>query len=182
MLRLTSLYGFLIMLFTFTSSASAQELSPPAMKYVMSLTADLDQPYVIGDRLIFNAPSGTVEMANGEKGEILPPTGEWATMYPDGVIKLDVRMTIKMEDQSLLFYTYSGKMLLNETGLSKWQAGELITPEDARFITNPLVRTDSERYGWMNSTVFIGKMVEVQPANDTNKPLYVRYDVYAVEP
>ena len=51
-------------------------------------------------------------------------------MYPNGVIKLDVRLTIKMDDESLLLVNYSGKILLNESSLAKWQAGELITSED----------------------------------------------------
>mgnify|MGYP005678170063 CR=1 FL=1 len=108
--------------------------------------------------------------------------GEWATVYSNGVIKLDVRLTMKMEDQSLLLVTYSGKFLLNETGLAKGQAGELITSEDCYFITNPLIRTQSESYGWFNSTVLVGKMVSLQPVNENDKPLYVTYDVYQVAP
>ncbi len=108
--------------------------------------------------------------------------GEWATVYSNGVIKLDVRLTMKMEDQSLLLVTYSGKFLLNETGLAKGQAGELIASEDCYFITNPLIRTQSESYGWFNSTVLVGKMVSLQPVNENDKPLYVTNDVYQVAP
>lgn len=182
MLELIKRLGVLVVFITLTSAANGQEVAPPSLKYVMTLTANLDQPYVVGDRLIMNVPSGVVTMADGSQGEIIEPAGEWATMYPNGVIKLDVRLTIKMEDQSLLLLTYSGKFLLNEAGLLKWQAGELITSEDCYFITNPLIRTQSESYGWLNSSVLIGKMVSVQPVNENGKPLYVTYDVYQVEP
>lgn len=102
-------------------------------------------------------------------------------MYPNGVIKLDVRLTIKMDDESLLLVNYSGKILLNESSLAKWQAGELITSEDCYFITNPLVRTESESYAWMNARVFVGKMASAQPVNNEGKPSYVTYDVYQIE-
>lgn len=182
MLEVIKRLGVLLVLITVTSVASGQEVAPPSLKYVMTVTANLDQPYVIGDRFVFNVPSGVVKMADGSQGVIIEPGGEWATMYPNGVIKLDVRLTMKMEDQSLLLVTYSGKFLLNEAGLAKWQAGELITSEDCYFITAPLIRTQSESYGWLNSSVMVGKMVSVQPVNENGKPLYVTYDVYRVEP
>ena len=66
-------------------------------------------------------------------------------------------------------------------GIVGWQAGELITSEDCYFITNPLVRTESESYAWMNARVFIGKMGSAQAVNNEGKPSYVTYDVYQIE-
>lgn len=57
----------------------------------------------------------------------------------------------------------------------------MILPEDCYFITNPLMRTQSETHAWVNDSVFVGKMVSMQLGNAAGKPLYVKYVVYRVE-
>ena len=59
-------------------------------------------------------------------------------------------------------------------------AGELLTSDDMYFYTAPTMTTLSEKYGWLNTSMFVGEMVELQFFNDKGKRPYVMYKWYSV--
>src|SRR5207244_3561520 len=43
------------------------------------------------------------------KGEVLPGGGDWLLLRRDGVLQLDVRLTMQTHDQQLIYMTHRGR-------------------------------------------------------------------------
>jgi len=69
--------------------------------------------------------------------------GDWAVFRPDGVMTLDVRLTLRTHDDAVIVMTYNGR----------W-----VRPAEVRyyFRTTPLFETGDARYLWLNDVVAIG--------------------------
>ena len=94
---------------------------------------------------------------------------------------MNVHCNIKMDDGSVLLWEYRGRLKMNETGGKNMEVGKPITPTDGMdyWISIPLVKTTSEKYAWLNESIFIGKGTFFQPPAEGVKG-YVTYDIYKV--
>jgi hypothetical protein len=108
-----------------------------------------------GTRMIIGVKGGTFE---GEKlnGTVADPGGDWVTQRADGSIKLDVRLTLKTNDDAMILVTYNGIGVVVD--------GEL----KARCA--PIFETGDERYAWLNNIQAVG----LGGLNGTD----VVYDIY----
>jgi hypothetical protein len=79
------------------------------------------------------------------RGKILAGGGDWLLLRSDGVLELDLRITLETEDHALIYMTFQGL-----------RHG---TPDDSAhfyFRTVPRFETAAERYGFLNRIVCIG--------------------------
>jgi hypothetical protein len=167
-----------ILALTFNQAAVAQEAKAPSLKYVLTYKADLQPPAAVAEnRLIYNVTGGWLKAAGGGTGTFVQPCGDWLSVLPGGTFKLDVRCSVKMDDDSIVLVEYAGRIKFTEAGSAKFQKGELVTANDAYFITSPAMQTTSKKYAWMNDAVFVNKMVEIGPNGS-----YIKYDTYMVVP
>ncbi len=84
---------------------------------------------------------------------------DWLTVAPDGTYgTLDVRVTLRTDDDALLYCEYAGRIDL--------AAG--------RVVSTPLFQTGDERYDWLNRIQFIGDGT-LDP--ETNLLTYELYEV-----
>ena len=60
-----------------------------------------------GDRRIAQVTGGSFEGPR-LRGAVMPGGGDWILLRPDGVLQLDVRLTLQTEDQQLIYMTYRG--------------------------------------------------------------------------
>jgi hypothetical protein len=132
------------------------------VEHLFTLTAKVEGPAATGGgpqgaRLIFNAPSGTVEGPR-VRGTIESPGGDWATARPDGSLKLDVRATLRTHDGAVILVSYNGIAVQREGRLE--------------IRTAPLFETGDARYAWLNDVQAVGI--------GTTVPGGVRYEVYAL--
>ncbi|WP_054811967.1 DUF3237 domain-containing protein [Nocardia arizonensis] len=97
----------------------------------------------LGRRVLFRAAGGSFE---GERlrGTVVTGGGDWALFRPDGTMLLDVRLTLRTDDEELVHMTYQGRWVRS------------IDPERGYFRTAPLFETGSTRYGWLNDIVCVG--------------------------
>lgn len=112
----------------------------------------------IGRRVLFGSAGGTFE---GPEllGQVLPGGGDWALFRPDGVMILDVRLTLKTHDDALIQMTYGGRWVTPPEAQSEMaDAGKRHAVDPARyyFRTNPLFETGARQYAWMNNIVCVG--------------------------
>ncbi len=115
---------------------------------LFTMTADLEEgqdvgPTPHGNRRIYYVTGGKFEGPR-LKGEVLPGGGDWALIRPDGVLDLNVRATLRTDDDALIYTTYRGIL-----------RGSPSSPE-FYFRTVPLYETGSEKYGWLNQIVAVG--------------------------
>ena len=79
-------------------------------------------------------------------GTIVPPTGDWLIIMPDGSLRLDVRGTIKTDDGEIILVTYSGAFAASKEVMDRFNNGEVVTSKDATLITAPQFTTGSKKY------------------------------------
>jgi len=90
------------------------------------------------------------------RGRILPNcAGEWGMTRPDGVGRLDVRMTLATDDGALIYLSYNGVLAGEPEAMARAMRGEAESDE-VYFRTTPNFETGDERYLWLNRVVAIG--------------------------
>jgi hypothetical protein len=147
-------------------------------EYLMTLNAPLDAPQVIDESLlIFNVqPGGSVEGPK-IKGKIVAPAADWLHVKPNGVRHLDVRLTIRTDDNQLIFMTYSGTVQISKEQEDTLPKGGTLKADDFYFITAPTFETSAEKYAWLNAIQSVGKMATLKGGEGG----FVRYDIFSVK-
>jgi Protein of unknown function (DUF3237) len=69
------------------------------------------------------------------KGQLVAPSGDWLYVMPDGTLRLDVRVTIKTDDNALIFVEYGGIIASPKEIAEKFGKGEVVTAADGYFLT-----------------------------------------------
>ena len=128
-----------------------------------------DTPY--GTRRIALVTGGTFE---GERlrGKVLPGGGDWLLLRPDGVLNLDVRITLETDDGALIYMTYRGFRHGRPEVIDRLNRGESVDPSEYYFRTAPGFETAAEPYAWLNSIVCV--------ATGARAPTGPSYDVHEV--
>lgn len=111
-----------------------------------------------GRRVHFGSAGGTFEGPR-LRGDVLPGGGDWAVFRPDGVMVLDVRLTLRTHDGQLLYMTYGGRWVTPphlRADLAEPAKRHQVDPESYYFHTNPLFETGAHQYTWLNDIVCVG--------------------------
>ena len=103
----------------------------------------------------------------------LPGGGDWVLVRKDGVTQLDVRITLRTEDDALIFVTYRGVSNIPPELRKRILNGENIDPSEYYFRTTPYFETGAESYAWLNKLVTVG----VGRRTATG----VEYSIYAIK-
>ena len=151
----------------------------PELEYFGTLSyADITRMNGYKRNFIADIPSGTLTLANGDKGKVASPCADFGNMQKERTIDLDVRCSVTMEDGSELYIIYGGKMIMDQKSDKPNQEGEVLTPKNGLdyWIAAPLIRTTSEKYDYMNYIQLIGKGKKAIMA----PPISVTYDLYKV--
>lgn len=111
-----------------------------------------------GQRVLFGSAGGSFE-GPGLRGEVLAGGGDWALFRPDGVMMLDVRLTLRTHDDALVHMTYGGRWVTPpdlRADLADPARRHQVDPARYYFRTNPLFETGAKEYAWLNDIVCIG--------------------------
>ena len=110
-------------------------------------------PY--GARKIATVVAGTFE-GDRLRGTVQPsPGGDWLLLRNDGVLCLDVRMTLKTDDGDLIYMSYRGMRHGPKEVMERVNKGEAVDPALYYFRAVPVFETSSVKYGWLNRAVFV---------------------------
>ena len=82
------------------------------------------------------------------RGKLRPAGGDWLTVRRDGVVIMDVRVTVETHDGALILVTYPGIIDLGEDGYDKFLRGEL--PPILQIRIAPRFFTSHPNYLWLN--------------------------------
>lgn len=161
----------------FTGDIPAQQAAPPRTEFLMQLRAELQDPQAVGEtplggRRIFLVKGGTFAGARLH-GVVLPGGGDWVLVRKDGVSQLDVRITLRCDDGSLIYVSYRGISDIPPGVRARIAKGEDVSPNEYYFRISPVFETASEKLGWLNRLVAIG----VGKRTATG----VIYDIFAVK-
>ena len=90
------------------------------------------------------------------RGRILPGGGDWLLLRSDGVLELDLRITLETDDHALIYMTFQGLRHAPPDVIAALGRGEVVDPASYYFRTVPRFETSTERYAFLNRIVTIG--------------------------
>lgn len=147
-------------------------------EYLMTIHAPLEPAQTAAaDLQIYNLRPGGWVKGPAIQGEVIAPGADWLRVMPNGAYKLDVRMSIRADDGSIIYVSYTGRIVIPDQAAARALAGEVLGSDDLYFVTTPTFETASPTYGWLNNIVAIGKIAATKEGDGG----FVTYDVFAVK-
>jgi hypothetical protein len=102
-----------------------------------------------GTRLIAPIASGTFEGPR-LRGTVLPGGADWLLLRSDGVLELDLRITLATDDGALIYMTSSGLRHGPAEVLAALARGEPVDPSTYYFRTAVRFETSAPQYAFLN--------------------------------
>jgi uncharacterized protein DUF3237 len=95
-----------------------------------------------GTSVTFPITGGSFE-GDRLRGKVLPGGDDWTVERPDGVIELDLRITLQTDDAALIYMTFDG---IRDDG----------APGGPYFRTLPRFETAEPKYSFLNRLLAVG--------------------------
>jgi len=114
-----------------------------------------------GARTIAPITGGTFEGPR-LRGNILPGAGDWTLLRSDGVLELDLRITLETDDGALIYMTSFGLRHGPREVLAALARGETVDPSTYYFRTAARFETAAPRYAFLNRLLAVGT-AEIRP-------------------
>ncbi len=117
------------------------------------------QVAVVGAQKIGAVPHGTrviAPIASGHfegprlRGKVLPGGGDWTLLRGDGVLELDLRLTLETDDGALIYMTSFGLRHGPPEVIAALARGESVDPSTYYFRTTPRFETAHPKYAFLN--------------------------------
>ena len=90
------------------------------------------------------------------RGEVLPGGGDWLLLRSDGVLELDLRITLETDDHALIYMTFQGLRHGPPDAIAALGRGEVVDPARYYFRTVPRFETSADTYAFLNRIVAVG--------------------------
>lgn len=142
----------------------------------LTLTVDL-----VGMTMIGKTPAGLRRIApvtggnfTGERlnGSVLPGGNDWVINRADGVMVIDVRLTLQTDDGAMIYLAYQGRMLAEPEAMARFAKGEFLDANEYSLVMTAKFECGDERYAWLNNVVAIG-----QGERTPNGPIYTIFEI-----
>src|SRR6516164_1295364 len=117
------------------------------------------QVAIAGPQKIGAVPHGTritAPIASGSfegpllRGRVLPGGGDWTLLRSDGVLELDLRVTLETDDGALIHLSSFGLRHGPPEVIAALGRGEKVDPSAYYFRTTPRFETGDPRYAFLN--------------------------------
>ena len=108
-----------------------------------------------GIRSIVPVTGGDFEGAR-LRGKVLPGGGDWLLLRSDGLLELDLRVTLETDDHALIFMTFQGLRHGPPDAIAALGRGEVVDPARYYFRTVPRFETSADAYAFLNRIVAVG--------------------------
>ena len=114
---------------------------------------------VAGQQKIGSVPHGTrvtAPITSGRfegprlRGNVLPGGADWTLLRADGVLELDLRVTLETDDGALVHYTSFGLRHGPPDVIAALARGETVDPSAYYFRTTPRFETGHPKYAFLN--------------------------------
>lgn len=132
----------------------------PELEFCFELFVNVEVPLDLG--VTTHGHRRIVPVAGGRfegprlAGEILPGGADWQVIYPDGVVKMDARYTLRTAGGALVYLRNAALRSATPEVTKRMAAGELVDPSEYYFRTNPVFETSAPELQWMARSIFIG--------------------------
>jgi hypothetical protein len=90
------------------------------------------------------------------RGHVLPGGSDWLLLRSDGVLELDLRITLQTDDDALIDMTFQGLRHGPPEVIAALGRGEAVDPASYYFRTLPRFETSAPAYAFLNRIVTVG--------------------------
>jgi hypothetical protein len=90
------------------------------------------------------------------RGKVLPGGGDWLLQRSDGVLELDLRITLETDDHALIHMTFQGLRHGPPEIIGALGRGQVVDPASYYFRTLPRFETSAEKYAFLNRIITVG--------------------------
>lgn len=135
----------------------------PQLKHshLLTLTLEVDFPGMLA---IGKVPAGQRRIAPVKGGSFIGehlrgtvlPGADWVINRPDGVMVIDVRLTLQTDAGVLVYLTYQGRFLAEPAAMARFAKGELLDPADYSLAVIARLECGDEQLGWLNDSICVG--------------------------
>ena len=105
------------------------------------------------------------------RGQVLGGA-DWVINRPDGVMVIDVRLTLKTDDGAAIYLTYQGRFLAAPEAMARFGRGALLDPSEYSLVITAKLECGDERYQWLNNVVAAGTGEQTKDG-----PIYTLYEI-----
>src|SRR3954447_17826096 len=89
------------------------------------------------------------------RGKVLPGGGDWTLLRSDGVLELDLRITLETDDSALIYVNSFGLRHGPAEVLAALARGEAVDPSQYYFRTAVRFETSAAQYAFLNRLIAI---------------------------
>jgi hypothetical protein len=89
-------------------------------------------------------------------GEVLPGGADFQHIRPDGVLELEARYALRLDDGALVNVVNRGLRHAAPEDMARLARGEPVPPERIYFRTTPRFDTSAPAHAWITRTLFLG--------------------------
>ena len=149
------------------------------LKHTHLLTMELTVDFA-GMKTIGQTPGGLRRIApvtgGTFAGERLSGTvhggADWVINRPDGVMVIDVRLTLETGDGALIYLTYQGRFLAEPEAMRRFGKGGQLAPHEYSLAIIARLECGDERYAWLNNAIVVGTGEQTATG-----PIYTLFEV-----
>ena len=146
-------------------------------EHLASLYAPLHLPLAANANLLIFHPRPGGTLRGRINAEVIDPAGDWVRVMPNGSMRIDVRLTAKLDDGELLYMTYGGVLKKpDEASWARFMAGDKVSAPQWYYVITPQFETSSKKYAWLNDVQAIGKFTSIQ----TGPQAHVAFEILEV--
>lgn len=129
-------------------------------EFLMRIRAEFDVPRIIagtplGARRILSVKRGGFA-GPGLEGTILPGSGDWVLVRPDGVAELDIRFTLGTGDGALIYMRCAGIFDASPEVMERIRTGEEVPASAYYFRTSAVFETGAPTHLHLNRLIALG--------------------------
>ena len=90
------------------------------------------------------------------RGKVLPGGGGWLLLRADGVLELDLRITLETDDHALIYMRFQGLRHGPAAVIAALGRGDIVDPASYYFRTLPAFEASTDTYGFLNRIITVG--------------------------
>ncbi|UVO53468.1 DUF3237 domain-containing protein [Sphingomonas sp. SUN039] len=148
-----------------------------AHRHLTTLALDVDFAAVVPIGAIPAGHRGIAPVTGGRctgerlSGTVLPGH-DWFVTRADGVLVIDVRLTLKTGDGATIYIAYTGRMVGRGDAMARFRKGERLAAEDYSLIIVAKFECGDPRYAWLNDAIVVGT-----GAQTVTGPIYTLFEI-----
>jgi Protein of unknown function (DUF3237) len=148
----------------------------PTLEYAFTATVTLAPPVeqgsVDGGRKRFIAITGGTVEGPMLRGSVLPGGGDWQTILPGGLTRVEAHYFLKADDGTVIEITNPGVRTASPEVTEHLAKGDVVDPSAYYFRTTPQFEVAPGKHDWLRRSAFVARGIR--------RPDRVEIDFYVV--